>query len=280
MNSLQQFAGRWFVFKIGGELANDIPKLSRTVGKAVKACVESGIKVAVVHGGGPQATDLSKRLGLETKQVAGQRITNEATLDVMKMALGAVGVNVAAAFKLAEVDALCTSGVSAGLVEATRRPPVEVPTETVPVDYGFVGDVTVVNISLLEKLGAAGVVTVVSCLAADAHGRIFNVNADTVATRMAAQLGAAKLILVSNVPGVLRDRNDATSRIAKLNKIEAQKQIASGVISGGMIPKVQESLLMLEEGVEAIHIVGLSPENAILEEINSPGSQGTVFVSA
>lgn len=278
MSALESFAGRWFVVKIGGELALDVKRLSATVGRAVREFLDAGVKVAVVHGGGPQATELSKRLGLVTKQVAGQRVTDEATLEVMKQVLGGVGVNVASAMRLAQVTAIATSGVSAGLIEATRRPPVQVAGEAEPVDYGLVGDVTQVNVSLLEALAKAGVVPVIGCLAGDAMGNVYNVNADTVATRLAGRLGAARLFLVSNVPGVLRDKNDPTTRIAKLTPAEGRAQIASGVIQGGMIPKVEESLTMLDEGIGAIHIVGLAPDTAILDEAREPGSRGTVFV--
>ncbi len=276
MSALESFAGRWFVVKIGGELALDVKKLSRTVGRAVHEFLEVGIKVAVVHGGGPQATELSKKLGLVTKQVAGQRVTDEATLEVMKQVLGGVGVNVAQAMRLAQVQAISTSGVSAGLVEATRRPLVRVGTEDV--DYGLVGDVTNVNVTLLEALAAAGVVPVLGCLAGDAHGNVFNVNADTVATRLAGRLNASRLFLVSNVPGVLANKDDPSTRIPKLTPAEAKAQIEKGAIVGGMIPKVEESLAMLDEGIGAIHIVGLEPETTILDEAREPGSRGTVFV--
>lgn len=276
MSALQTFAGQWFVVKIGGELALDVPRLAQTVGAAVHQFLAAGIRVAIVHGGGPQATDLSKKLGLVTTQVAGQRVTDEATLEVMKQALGGVAINVAAAMRLAQVTALCTTGVSGGLVEATRRPPVKVGDALV--DYGLVGDVTGVNVPLLEKLASIGVVPVMGCLAADATGQVFNVNADTVATRLAGRLGAARLFLVSNVPGVLADKNDPSTRFPMLNPTEARAHIASGAIGGGMIPKVEESLAMLDEGIGAIHIVGLSPDTAILDEARDPGSRGTVFV--
>ncbi len=276
MNSLETFAGRWFVVKIGGELALDVKRLSNTVGRAVQQFLAAGIKVAIVHGGGPQATELSKKLGLETKQVAGQRVTDEATLEVMKQALGGVAINVASALRLAQVSALCTSGVSGGLVEASRRAPVRVGDALV--DYGLVGDVTNVNVSLLESLAKIGVVASIGCLASDAHGQVYNVNADTVATRLAGRLGAARLFLVSNVPGVLADKNDAATRFPMLTPTEARAQIAAGTIQGGMIPKVEESLAMLDEGIGAIHIVGLEPETAILDEARAPGSRGTVFV--
>jgi acetylglutamate kinase len=271
----------WFVLKIGGELAAEPQKLADTVGKAVRAFLEQGVKVCVVHGGGPQASELQKKLGIEVRQVGGRRITDAATLEVMKMSLaGQVSVDVAAAFRLAQVPALCTSGVSLGLVDAVKRPPMVVsggPPE--PVDFGLVGDVTTVNVSVLEKLAAAGIVPVMGSLAGDAQGRVFNVNADTVATRVAAQLKARRLFLISNVPGVLRDKNDPSTRIPKLTAAEAKAQIASGVIVGGMIPKVEESLAMLAEGIGAIHIVGLNPADAVLREAREPGSAGTAFVS-
>ncbi len=270
----------WFVLKIGGELAAEPQKLADTVGRAVRSFLEQGIRVAVVHGGGPQATELQKKLGLDVRQVGGRRITDAATLEVMKMSLaGQVSVDVAAEFRLAGVPALCTTGVSAGLVDAVKRPPTVVsggPPE--PVDFGLVGDISAVNVSLLEKLSQAGVVPVMGSLAGDAQGRVFNVNADTVATRVAASLKAARLFLISNVPGVLRDKNDPSTRIPKLTAAEARAQIQAGVIVGGMIPKVEESLAMLDEGIGAIHIVGLNPADAVMREAREPGSAGTAFV--
>ncbi len=280
MSDLNEFKGRWFVVKIGGELSKDRPALAGSVGRAVKAFVEAGIKVAVIHGAGPQIDELSARLGLKPVKVAGRRVTDEATLEVLKMTLaGQVSTDVATAFRLAGVNALCTSGVSAGLVDAVKRPPkVFESAGPDPVDLGLVGDVTTVNVALLDKLAGIGVVPVVGCISGSTSGDVFNVNADTVATRVAAQLGAAKLFLVSNVVGVLKNRDDPSSRIPTLTPAEARAQIQSGVISGGMIPKVEESLEMLEQGIGAIHIVGIRPPEAILEEARRPGSHGTAFV--
>ncbi len=278
--SLSDFAGRWFVVKVGGELAQDKPALAASVGAAIRAFIHAGVKVVVVHGAGPQATELQKRLGIENRMVAGRRYTDEATLEVMKMALaGQVSIDVVSALRLARVPALGTTGLSAGLVEAVRRPPKVINgAGPDPIDLGLVGDVVSVNVELLEKLAAAGVVPVLASLSGDASGNVFNVNADTVATRVAAKLKAAKLLLVSNVPGVLRDRNDKSTRIPTLTPAEARAQIASGVIQGGMIPKVDESLAMLEEGIEAIHIVGIDPPEAILREAEVAGSHGTAFL--
>jgi len=280
VSGLEGFSGRWFVVKVGGELAQDASLLAASVGAAVRAFLDAGVRVAVVHGAGPQASELSKRLGLEPRLVGGRRITDAATLEVMKMTLaGQVSVDVAAAFQRAGVPAVCTTGVSAGLVQAVRRPPKPITgAGPEPVDMGLVGDVTAVRTEIFERLAEAGLVPVLGSLGGDAEGNVFNINADTVATRVAAELKAAKLFLVSNVPGVLRDKDDASTRIPRLTKAMAKQAIAAGSIVGGMIPKVEESLLMLEQGIEAIHIVGVEPASALLDEARMAGSRGTAFV--
>ncbi len=280
VSALAPFAGRWFVVKVGGELASDRARLAASVGMAVRAFLEAGIRVAVVHGAGPQASELSRRLGLQPVMMGGRRVTDPATLEVMKMTLaGQVSVDVAAAFRIAGVPALCTTGVSAGLIDAVKRPPRHIRgAGPDPVDLGLVGDVAGVRTEAFERLAGAGWVPVLGSLAGDTDGNVFNINADTVATRIAAQLHAAKLFLVSNVPGVLRDTADPSSRMPTLTAAQAEREIASGVIAGGMIPKVEESLAMLKEGIGAIHIVGIDPLSALLDEASVPGSRGTAFV--
>jgi acetylglutamate kinase len=277
--TLESYAGRWFVLKIGGELVSDKPALAGSVGQAIKRFLAAGIRVCVVHGGGPQATALSKRLRIEPNLVGGRRVTDEATLEVMKMTLaGQVSVEIASAFKLAGVPALCTTGVSAGLVEATRRPPTVVTGGGPdPVDFGLVGDVKQVDTVALTRLADAGFVPVMGSLCADAQGAVLNVNADTVATRVAAALKASKLFLISNVPGVLANKDDPSTRIHTLTPAQARAQIAAGVIQGGMVIKVEESLAMLQQGIDAIHIVGLTPPSSLLEEVLDAGSRGTAF---
>lgn len=282
MSGLSEFSGRWFVVKIGGELAADRKRLASSVGAAVRSFREAGVRVAIIHGGGPQATELTKKLGLTPTMVSGRRVTDSATLEVMKMTLaGQVSVDVASAFRLAGVAAICTTGVSAGLIEAVRRPPrVITGAGPEPVDLGLVGDIVKVDVELFTRLSDAGLVPVLGSLSADAEGNVFNINADTVATRVAAELKAAKLFLVSNVPGVLANREDPSTRIPTLTPAQAREKMESGVIQGGMIPKVEESLEMLEQGIEAIHIVGINPLDAILREAKDAGSAGTAFLRA
>ena len=276
---LGSFRGSWFVVKVGGELVADRQHFARTVGAAVAALHGAGIRVALVHGGGPQATALGERLAVPNVKVAGVRVTQPEMLRVLALAHGEVSHDLAVALTMAGVPALCTSGVSAGLVVARRKPPVKVPGVAEPVDYGEVGEVHSVNTVLLNRLSDAGVVPVIGFLASGGDHGILNVNADTVAARMAGQLGAVKLFLVSNVPGVLRDKNDPRTRIPKLTPSAARGYIAEKVIVDGMIPKVEESLAMLQEGVGAVHILGLDPPTSILDEAREPGSRGTVFTA-
>ncbi len=278
-SALSQLFGKWLVVKVGGELTADPDALARSVGTAIHSCLKAGARVAMVHGAGPQATLLATQLGLPTHQVAGLRVTDEATLRLMKLAYGEASVGVAAAMLQAKVPAICTSGVSAGLVRARRRNPVSVAGIEGPVDYGLVGDVVAIDVALLERLANAGTVPVLSFLAAAGDGTILNVNADSVAAHLAASLGAARVALVSNVAGVLRNRKDPTSRIPRLSIRLARELLDTGAIHGGMIPKVEAALDLLARGVGAVHIVGSVPELSLLDELQNPGSQGTVFVN-
>jgi acetylglutamate kinase len=272
--------GGFIVVKIGGELAQDRAALAGSVGAAVRRLLLDGARVVVVHGAGPQATALTKKLGLEPRMVGGRRVTDEPTLEVMKQTLGGqVSVDVAAAMIAAGVRALCTTGVSAGLVVAARRPPKVVSgAGPDPVDFGLVGDVARVDADGLTRLADAGFVPVLGSLCADAAGNVLNVNADTVAAAIAGALSATKLLLVSNVPGVLRDKADPTTRIPRLTPSLAKRLVEEGVIAGGMIPKVEEGLAMLSSGVGSVHIVGTAPPDAVYEEAARPGSCGTVLI--
>lgn len=265
----------WYVFKIGGELALSPPSLAKSLGYAVRTCLRAGAKVAIVHGAGPQGTELAARLALPVRKVAGLRVTDVATLQVMQYAHGAVSTSVARALALARVPAMCA--VCSPLVRARRTSVKTVNGEQV--DYGLVGEVTRVDVALFEGLAEAGLVPVIGYLAADGRGGVFNVNADTIAARVARALRARALVLVSNVPGVLRQRDDPSSRIARLSASVARRHITDGTIADGMLPKVEEGLGLVRAGVGAVHIVGAVPPSAIADELRRPGSRGTVFVA-
>jgi acetylglutamate kinase len=266
------------VIKIGGEVASS-PQAAVLAGE-IRGLVGTGARVAIVHGGGPQATALSKKLGLETKQVAGRRVTDAATLDVMKMTLGAINIDLCATLLAANVSGVGLHGACALLVEAVKRPPkVYAGAGPEPVDLGLVGDVVKFNTGLLATLWDANHVPVIACLGADNHGAIYNINADMVGNQLAAELHADRLFLVTATPGVLRDVNDPSSRLPKLTIAEAKGAIASGVVTGGMIAKLEEAMAVVDKGVGAIHIVGTLGAGDLVRCVREPGSVGTTIVA-
>lgn len=238
-------------------------------------------RVVVVHGGGPQATDLQKKLGQTPKIVAGRRITDAETLEVMKMIVaGKVNVDACAALLAAGARPVGLHGASALTVKAVKRPPrVVTGAGPDPVDFGHVGDVTGVNDELLSLLSNGGYVPVVACLGADAEGHVYNINADIVANRLAIALDAKALVLVSDVPGVLRDVADPSSRMPRLSVADGRKAIADGIVTKGMIPKLEESFAAIGEGVKAVHVVGRLERGELAREVAEPGSVGTVLVA-
>lgn len=267
------------VVKVGGEVIAD-PTLRHNLAHGLADLRRSGHRVVVVHGGGPQATALSERLGLQPHIVGGRRVTDAETLLVMQRVLaGEVSVTLVAALTAAGLSAVGLSGTSAGLVRARRRPPVVVTGGgPQPIDLGFVGDVVSVNTALLELLLGAGHVPVLCSLGGDAVGGVYNINADIVAGEVAEALAAERLLHLTGAPGVLRDAKDATTRISHLTIETAKAFIAAGQIKGGMIPKVEESLARLHGRIGAIHICGAATPNGLGAEVAEPGSVGTVFV--
>lgn len=267
------------VVKLGGEVVGSAALA--VVAHDLAQIAARGGRVVIVHGGGPQATKLSQRLGIETKQVAGRRVTDAETLDVMKMVVaGKLNVDLCAALVAAGAKPIGLHGASARVIAAERRPPtVYAAAGPDPVDLGLVGDVTGVDRALIALLLDQGYLPVLACLGAGADGQMYNINADTVANRVAIELGAEGLMLVSDVPGVLRDVADPASRIGRLTIAEGREMIARGTVTKGMIPKLEESFAALSEGVRRIHIVGKLSRGDLVREAASPGSIGTVLVS-
>lgn len=270
------------VIKLGGELL-DAAHLaeSQAIAADVAALTREGHTVVMVHGGGPQVDALQKRLGMETRKVAGRRITDEETLLVMKMAVaGQVNVEVCSRLIAAGARPVGLHGASSLAIKAHRRPPMVVSGGGPdPVDFGLVGDVDGVNTELLNTLTRAGYVPVLACLGADEKGATFNINADTVANGVAVSLKADALVLVTGTPGVLKDVKDPTTRLGKLSRADAHTAIQDGVIAGGMIPKVEESLKAMEEGVAQVVIVGQLKAGDLKRAVLEPGSVGTALTA-
>ena len=278
------------VLKFGGDVVADGERLFAVL-REVASLTEQGWRFVLCHGGGPQANALQKRLGLEPVKVGGRRVTDTATLQVMKQILaGEVSVDVVAAATMAGLDAVGVSGVSGGLVAAHRRPPKVVSGGGPdPVDFGFVGDVTAIEPELIHHLWSGGYTPVVNTLgiadsternaAGGVTAQVYNINADTIASAIAAALRAKHLFLMTGVPGVLRDKDDTSTRIPHLDEPGARQAIEEGVIVGGMIPKVEEALDNLSLGIGAVHILG-AHEGSLAAEAADPGSAGTVLTLA
>lgn len=266
------------IVKVGGEIARS-PTLGAVAGDIAALC-RRGDPVVVIHGGGPQATELQRQLGQEPNIVAGRRITDAAALDVMKMVVaGRLNVDLCSALLAAGARPVGLHGASSLAVEAVKRPPRVVSGGGPdPIDFGHVGDVVGVNRELFSVLTSARYVPVIACLGADAEGRVYNINADIVANQAALLLGADHLVLVTSTPGVLRDVDDPRSRIARLTAAQARAAISNGTVAGGMIPKLEESMKVLDAGrLEAVHVVGNLSPGALLREIDSPGAVGTAL---
>lgn len=237
------------VVKLGGAVLADADAVAE-----VWAGVEAlGTPAVLVHGGGPQATALARRLGHEPRIVAGRRVTSDLDLDVMLWTLrGELNARLVASGRAAGVRAVGVSGADGALVRVHRRPPREVDGETV--DFGHVGDVDGVDPALVETLLGAGFTPVVATVCADDAGALYNVNADTVAFELAAALGAGRLDLVTEAGGVRRDAADPGSHLDRLTAAEVEAGVREGWIAGGMRPKLEVARAALRRGVPAVRV--------------------------
>jgi acetylglutamate kinase len=272
---------RVVVVKVGGEVLTDDEERVG-LGKNVAALLEAGLRVVVLHGGGPQVSRLQERLGLVPLKVGGRRVTSAADLVAVQQGIcGEVNVGLTLALLLAGVPAFGCHGASGRMVRATRRPPTVVAGGGPdPVDFGEVGEVAGIDTRPLLALLEAGYVPVIATLGVSAEGaRAFNINADTTSVHLAKALSAAALLLVTKVGGVFRDLADPSSRIAEVSAAEARRLLAEGVIQGGMIPKIEEALEVLGKGVDSIVIVGAKRAGAFARAVAGEGSEGTRIVA-
>lgn len=276
---MRRHKGRTFVIKLGGELAAR-PDLLRSLAADLSLLTHVGIPVTLVHGGGPQATEMSRKLGLEPRMVEGRRVTDAATLDVAKMVFaGQINVDILSALRNQGVRAVGLSGVDGDILHVRKRLPVSVRSESgeqVMVDYGLVGDVIGVDTALLSLLMANGYVPVVSSLGGDSEGNILNINADTVASVLARELGAAKLLLLTGAPGLLADPDDPESLIPALTVSQARAWMSDPAVKGGMRPKLAALVDAVEGGVERGHILSGIEESALLLELFTREGCGTL----
>jgi acetylglutamate kinase len=275
---IRLFKGKVFVLKAGGEIFAD-PVQTHALMEQVGILHQVGVRVVLIHGGGPQSTKLAKTLGLNTTFIDGRRVTDGASLDVAMMVLnGQINTRVLAACRDLQIPAVGMSGVDAGLIRAHRRPPVERKGEA-PVDYGFVGDIDRVDADVLKKQLDNGLMPVVSPLSCDEKGVLLNINADTVAAAIAAELDAEKLILMTGAPGILEDISDPQSLISYIDRARLDKLRDDGKLADGMLPKAAAIDAALANGVSRVHVISYKVPDSLLLEVFTNEGTGTLVVN-
>ncbi|NJM75854.1 MAG: acetylglutamate kinase [Acaryochloridaceae cyanobacterium RU_4_10] len=268
---IQSFAGKTIVVKYGGAAMTDNALKAQVISDIVfMACV--GIRPVVVHGGGPEINTWLGKMGIEAKFLNGLRVTDADTMDVVEMVLvGRVNKELASLINQSGGSAVGICGKDANLITARPQGAAEM---------GFVGEVASINPSLLSSLVENGYIPIVSSVATDETGQAYNINADTVAGEIAAALGAEKLILLTDTAGILKDYHDPSTIIHQLDITQARELIQSGVVSGGMIPKVTCCVRSLAQGVRAAHIIDGRVPHALLLEIFTDSGVGSMIVGS
>ena len=268
---IQKFRGRTVVVKYGGAAMKDSALKEKVIRDVVfMACV--GLRPVVVHGGGPEINSWLTKLGIEPQFKNGLRVTDAPTMDVVEMVLvGRVNKELVSMINRSGGAAVGLCGKDGNLIMA--RPADEE-------GIGFVGEVASINVQVLESLLEAGYIPIVSSVAADDAGQAYNINADTVAGELAAALGAEKLILLTDTAGILHDFKDPASLIAKLDIQQARQLIETGIVAGGMIPKVNCCVRSLAQGVRAAHIIDGRIPHALLLEIFTDAGIGSMIVAS
>jgi acetylglutamate kinase len=274
---IRLFKGKVFVLKVGGEVFADA-ELTDALMEQVGILHQVGIRVVLIHGGGPQSTQLATALGLDTTFVDGRRVTDSASLEVAAMVLnGQINTRILARCRDLQIPAIGISGIDAGLIRAHRRSPLQREGKAA-VDFGFVGDIDGVDADVLRKQLDSGFMPIVSPLSCDESGTILNINADTVAAAIAAELGAEKLILATGAAGILEDVNDPLSLISYIDRAALKKLQAGGKIADGMLPKAAAIDAALANGVRRVHIISYKLPDSLLLEVFTNEGTGTLVV--
>ena len=275
---LRLFQGRCFVVKTGGEIfenAEQVQCLLEQIGVLHRV----GIRVVLVHGGGPQVSAFCESRGHEPEIVGGRRVTDPESLDAALMVMkGRLCSRLVAVARGLGIRAVGLSGVDGELVQATKRPPCEIEGRTV--DFGEVGDIESIDVSLLDHLLDDGYLPIVSPLSADENGRILNVNADRIAAAFATAMQAEKLIMVTTVAGILERPDDPSSLVSYTDVDGLGRLVESGAIRDGMLPKVDAVKRALEGGVSRVHLISFRNPDSLLGEIFTNEGSGTLVVSA
>jgi acetylglutamate kinase len=276
---IRMYKGKTFVVKAGGGVFAGTAT-TRALVEQIGILHNFGVRVVLVHGGGPQLSALAAALGISTPMVEGRRVTDEKSIELTAMVLnGLINTRVLAICRDLNIDAVGISGVDAGLVRAHRRPPMALASSGATVDFGFVGDIDAIDTRVVQKLLDNGLMPVVSPLSADESGTLLNINADTVAAAIGAALGAEKLILCTGAAGILGSVDDPGSLISYTDLRGLARLREEGRIADGMLPKAKAIEEALRGGVRRVHVVSyLSPEGILGEVFTNEGT-GTLIVA-
>lgn len=264
---IQEYSGKVVVIKYGGNaMINE--KLKDSVMRDIVLLSLIGVNVVLVHGGGPEITDMLQRIGKESLFVDGLRVTDKETADVVQMVLaGKINKSLVNLIQNKGGRAIGLSGIDGHMIQARTKDE----------RLGYVGEITKVDVSPILDVIDKGYIPVVSTVGCDADGNIYNVNADTAAAKIAGELHAESLISMTDISGILRDKDDPETLISAISTAEAPKLIEEGIICGGMIPKVECCINAINWGVERVFIIdGTIPHSILIEMLTSEGI-GTMF---
>jgi len=273
---IRMYKGKVFVIKASGGVFGDSAQ-TRALIEQVAILHQVGIRVVLVHGGGPQLTQIQESLGIAPRMVAGRRVTDERSMEVTSMVLnGLVNTQILGICRELDIAAVGVSGVDAGLVRAHKRPPVTV--EGTVVDYGMVGDIDLIDAKVLQQLLDDGLMPVVSPVSADDKGTLLNINADTVAAGIGAALKAEKLMLCTGAPGILESLEDPRSIISYTDLAGLQRLKEQGSLKDGMLPKAKAIEDAIRGGVRRVHVISYKSPDSILAEVFTNEGTGTLVV--
>jgi len=275
---IRMYKGKTFVVKAGGGVFGSAA-LTHSLIEQISILHYMGVRVVMVHGGGPQVTEVSEAMGVRSQMLQGRRVTDEKSIEVTAMVLsGLINTRILAICRDLNVQAIGISGVDAGLVQAHRRPPARLEGSGEVVDYGLVGDIDRIDTGAIRNLLENGYLPVISPLSSDEHGTLLNINADTVAAAIGAALGAEKLILCTGAPGILERLEDPGSLISYTDLEGLQRLREAGSLTDGMLPKVRAIENAIKGGVRRVHVVSYSSPEGILGEVFTNEGTGTLIV--
>jgi acetylglutamate kinase len=273
---IRMYKGKVFVIKASGGVFGN-PDATRKLMEQVAILHQVGIRVVIVHGGGEQLTGVQTSMGIEPRMVAGRRVTDAKSIEVTSMVLnGLVNTQILGICRELSINAVGVSGVDAGLIRAHKRPPVMVDGESV--DYGFVGDIDLVDTKVLQQLLADGLMPVVSPVSCDDKGMLLNINADTVAAALGAALNAEKLMLVTGAPGIMESLEDPHSLVSYTDLAGLKRLKDQGSLKDGMLPKATAIEAAIRGGVRRVHCISYKTEDSVLIEVFTNEGTGTLIV--